>query len=161
MSGATKWSAMLRSPKKGVMEMAYVQVPKDLTKVKTKVMFNLTKRQLICFGSGGLVGVLLYLLTKDSLGTTMAATVMIMVVLPFFMFAIYEKDGRPLEKIIADIIRCKFQVPGVRPYKTENYYAQIQQEIYEQEVLGLGKENETAGKKTGSGHDRKNQSKGR
>lgn len=141
--------------------MAYVQVPKDLTKVKTKVMFNLTKRQLICFGSGGLVGVLLYLLTKDSLGTTMAATVMIMVVLPFFMFAIYEKDGRPLEKIISDIIRCKFQVPGVRPYKTENYYAQIQQEIYEQEVLGLGKENETAGKKTGSGHDRKNKSKGR
>ncbi len=29
--------------------MAYVPVPKDLTKVKTKVMFNLTKRQLICF----------------------------------------------------------------------------------------------------------------
>ena len=32
--------------------MAYVNVPKDLTKVKTKVLFNLTKRQLICFGSG-------------------------------------------------------------------------------------------------------------
>lgn len=31
--------------------MAYVPVPKDLTKVKTKVAFNLTKRQLICFGS--------------------------------------------------------------------------------------------------------------
>ena len=30
--------------------MAYVPVPKDLTKVKTKVMFNLTKRQLVCFG---------------------------------------------------------------------------------------------------------------
>ena len=29
--------------------MAYVPVPKDLTKVKTKVMFNLTKRQLVCF----------------------------------------------------------------------------------------------------------------
>ena len=26
--------------------MAYVNVPKDLTKVKTKVLFNLTKRQL-------------------------------------------------------------------------------------------------------------------
>ena len=30
--------------------MAYVPVPKDLTKVKTKVAFNLTKRQLVCFG---------------------------------------------------------------------------------------------------------------
>ena len=29
--------------------MAYVPVPKDLNAVKTKVLFNLTKRQLICF----------------------------------------------------------------------------------------------------------------
>ncbi|MCR0473933.1 PrgI family protein, partial [[Clostridium] innocuum] len=27
--------------------MAYVTVPKDLTKIKSKVMFNLTKQQLI------------------------------------------------------------------------------------------------------------------
>lgn len=26
--------------------MAYVNVPKDLTKIKSKVLFNLTKRQL-------------------------------------------------------------------------------------------------------------------
>ena len=36
--------------------MAYVPVPKDLTKVKTKVAFNLTKRQLVCFGGGALLG---------------------------------------------------------------------------------------------------------
>ena len=35
--------------------MAYVQVPKDLTRVKTKVMFNLTKRQLICFGGAAAI----------------------------------------------------------------------------------------------------------
>lgn len=29
--------------------MAYVNVPKDLNKIKSKVLFNLTKRQLICF----------------------------------------------------------------------------------------------------------------
>ena len=44
--------------------MAYVNVPKDLTKVKTKVLFNLTKRQLICFGSGALIGVPLFFLLK-------------------------------------------------------------------------------------------------
>ena len=37
--------------------MAYVPVPKDLTKVKTKVAFNLTKRQLICFGGGAVLGI--------------------------------------------------------------------------------------------------------
>ena len=37
--------------------MPFVPVPKDLAKVKTKVAFNLTKRQIVCFGAGGLVGV--------------------------------------------------------------------------------------------------------
>ena len=35
--------------------MAYVSVPKDLTKVKNKVAFNLTKRQLICIGIGAAI----------------------------------------------------------------------------------------------------------
>ena len=37
--------------------MAFVSVPKDLTKVKNKIIFNLTKRQLICFGIAAAVGV--------------------------------------------------------------------------------------------------------
>ena len=34
--------------------MPYVNVPNDLSKIKTKIAFNLTKRQLICFGIGAL-----------------------------------------------------------------------------------------------------------
>ena len=34
--------------------MAYVPVPKDLTKVKSKFILNLTKRQVVCFGIGAL-----------------------------------------------------------------------------------------------------------
>ena len=51
-------------------EMAYVTVPKDLTKIKSKVMFNLTKRQLLCFGAAVAIGLPLFFLTKDSAGTT-------------------------------------------------------------------------------------------
>ena len=42
--------------------MPYVPVPKDLTKVKTKLAFNLTKRQLVCFSSAACrpSGVFLY-----------------------------------------------------------------------------------------------------
>ena len=36
--------------------MAYVSVPKDLTKVKSKVMFNLTKRQVVCLGIAAALG---------------------------------------------------------------------------------------------------------
>lgn len=120
--------------------MAYVQVPKDLTKVKTKVMFNLTKRQLICFGLAGVLAIPTYFLTKNTLGTTLSACIMILIALPFFLFAVYEKDGRPLEKILMNIYRQKFKRPGVRPYRTDNFYAAIQEEIYEREVLGIGKE---------------------
>ena len=44
--------------------MPYVPVPKDLTKVKTKLAFNLTKRQLICFSLAALAGLPVYFLTK-------------------------------------------------------------------------------------------------
>lgn len=147
--------------------MAYVQVPKDLTRVKSKVMLNLTKRQLICFGLAGLVGVPFYLLTKDALGSTTAATLMILIALPFFFFAMYEKDGRPLEKVLMDIVRAKFLFPGVRPYKTENFYAAIQEEIYEKEVLGIGNDEgekagrKAAGRKAGPSHQRKDKNAGR
>ena len=67
--------------------MAYVNVPKDLTKVKTKVLFNLTKRQLICFGSGALIGVPLFFLLKGSIGTSPAAMVMMVVMIPAMLFA--------------------------------------------------------------------------
>ena len=53
--------------------MAYVPVPKDLTKVKTKVMFNLTRRQLVCFTAGALVGVPLFLWLREPAGNSMAA----------------------------------------------------------------------------------------
>ena len=118
--------------------MAYVQVPKDLTNVKTKFLLNLTKRQCLCFGLAALVGVPFYIFTKGALGQTISATLMILLMLPFFFFAMYEKDGRPLEVLIKNIIIAKFIRPGIRPYKTENMYAAIQHEIYEREVLGIG-----------------------
>ena len=69
--------------------MAYVNVPKDLTKIKSKVLFNLTKRQLICFGLAALMGVPLFFLLKGGIGTTAAAMVMIVVMLPGFLFGVY------------------------------------------------------------------------
>ncbi len=76
--------------------MPFVPVPKDLTKVKTKVAFNLPRRQLVCFGAGGLGGIPAYLLTRGSIGNDTAALLMIGLMLSFFLFGIYEKDGRRL-----------------------------------------------------------------
>ena len=69
--------------------MAYVPVPKDLSKVKTKVAFNLTKRQIVCFAAALIIGLPLFFLLKDSTGTSLASMAMIAVMLPCFLFAMY------------------------------------------------------------------------
>ena len=103
--------------------MAYVNVPNDLSKIKTKLAFNLTKRQLICFGAAAAVGVPLYLLTRGTIGNSAALLLMLAVMLPAFLLAMYERDGLPLEKVLYYIVRTKYLRSGVRPYRTENIYA--------------------------------------
>ena len=118
--------------------MAYVPVPKDLTKVKTKVMFNLTKRQLVCFASGALIGVPLFFLLREPAGSSVAAMCMMLVMLPFFMLAMYEKHGQPPEKIISNIIKVAVIRPKQRPYKTNNFYAVLErQEKLDKEVYDI------------------------
>ena len=103
--------------------MPYVNVPNDLSKIKTKIAFNLTRRQLICFGGAAAVGIPVYLLTRHALGGTGAMFLMIALMLPAFFMAMYERDGLPFENVIRNIIRVKFTRPGIRPYRTENIYA--------------------------------------
>ena len=116
--------------------MAYVPVPKDLTKVKTKLAFNLTKRQLICFGGGALIGVPLFFLLRVPMGNSAAAMCMMMAMLPFFLLGVYEKNGQPMEKVVRNILRVCFFRPKQRPYKTNNFYAalerqdQLDKEVY-------------------------------
>ena len=108
--------------------MAYVPVPKDLTRVKTKVMFNLTKRQLICFGAGVLIGAPLFFLLLRPLGSSTAAMCMMLVMLPFFLLGVYEKNGQPLEKVAGNIIRASILRPRQRPYRTNNFYALLERQ---------------------------------
>ena len=72
---------------------AYISVPRDLTKVKSKVAFNLTKRQLLCFGTAALIGVPLFFVLRDSGGNTAATLGMMAVMLPAFFLGMYEKNG--------------------------------------------------------------------
>lgn len=120
--------------------MAYVTVPKDLTKVKSKVMFNLTKRQLLCFSAALVVGLPLFFLLKGLAGTTAAAFCMILVMSPMFLLAMYEKHGQPLEVVIRQFVETKFLRPKERPYQTNNFYdALIRQNKLDKEVQAIVK----------------------
>ena len=125
-----------------------VAVPKNLSGIKTKVAMNLTKRQLICFGGAGAVGVPFYLFTKGVIGTQASALIMVAIMLPFFFLAMYEKDGFPAEKLLYFMIRQKFLTPGIRPYRSENLYRKLEEkEEMEKEVRYL--EEKAAGRHTG------------
>lgn len=118
--------------------MAYVPVPKDLNAVKTKVMFNLTKRQLICFGGGAAVAVPLFFLCKTFMDKSVAAIIMVIVLFPFMLLAMYEKNGQPLEKIVRNIVQVCFLRPKQRPYQTDNFYAVLErQENLDKEVYRI------------------------
>jgi hypothetical protein len=122
---------------------SYIPVPRDLTKVKSKVAFNLTKRQLICFCIAAAIGVPTFFLLKKIGNSTFAAMGMMIVMMPLFFFAMYEKNGQPLEVFLHHFIQATFIRPKIRPYKTDNYYAALmRQEKAEKEVEKIVSESE-------------------
>ena len=122
--------------------MPYVNVPNDLSRVKTKMALNLTKRQLVCFGGAAAVGIPSYLLARGAIGNTGAMFVMLVIMLPAFLLAMYEKDGLPFEKVVRNIIRARYLRPGVRPYQTENIYAPFtgRGAVRKEDAIGKGKQ---------------------
>ena len=104
------------------MDNLYANVPRDLTRVKSKLFFNLTKRQILCFGAALLVGLPLFFLIRRTGNMTLAAMTMILVMLPFFFLAMYEKNGQPLEVILRHFVTARFKRPKIRKYQTENVF---------------------------------------
>ena len=107
---------------------AYIPVPRDLTQVRSKIVFNLTKRQLICFSLAALIGVPSFFLLKKVGSVSMASIGMVIVMMPMFFLAMYEKNGMYLEKIMKNFIQATFVRPKESPFKTDNYYAALMRE---------------------------------
>lgn len=102
---------------------SYVSVPRDLTRVKSKIIMGLTKRQLICFGAAALIGVPSYFLLRKLGNNTIAMLCMIVIMMPLFLLAMYEKNGQPFEVVVKNIVRQQFLRPKVRPYMTNNAFS--------------------------------------
>ena len=96
------------------MAASYISVPRDLTKVKNKVFFNLTKRQLICFGTAVLLGVPSFFFMKSAVAVTIAVMGMMVIMMPFFLLAMYERNEQPLEVILDDIVEARFKETRIR-----------------------------------------------
>lgn len=121
---------------------AYVSVPRDLSRVKTKILFNLTRRQLICFSIAAVIGLPIFFLVKKTGNISLAALCMIAVMMPFFFLAMYERDGMSLEEYVGYILEWH-RKPKIRPYETDNYYsALIREADAEEEVRKIVRKSE-------------------
>ncbi|MBQ3859578.1 MAG: PrgI family protein, partial [Clostridia bacterium] len=96
---------------------------------------------------------------KGPVGTTAAAMVMMLVMLPAFLLGVYEKHGQPLETVLSHIVRVSFLRPKRRPYRTRNFYSLLlKQDHYDEEVARIVREKsafKTAEKRAGRSENRR------
>jgi hypothetical protein len=60
---------------------------------------------------------------------------MMVLMMPMFFVGMYQKNGQPLEVILAHFIQANFIRPKIRIYQTDNYYEALhRQAIAEKEV---------------------------
>ena len=84
---------------------------------------------------------------------------MMMVMLPFFLLAMYEKNGQPLEVILKQMIETKFIRPKNRPYQTNNFYETLaRQRDLEMEVKRIVQNRKYGGK--GKAHRQRKKGRG-
>ena len=103
--------------------MAYTAIPKDMSRVRTKIVMGLTQRQLVCFGSALITGLPVFLTLRSIISADIATLGFIAVCVPFFLLAMYERDGLPLERVLLYFVRVKYLRPKARAYRICNFYA--------------------------------------
>ena len=105
--------------------MAYVPIPKDLSNVKTKVAFGLTKRQLLLAGVGIVLGLIAFFIFKPIIGTSNALYPFMAFVLPAFFIGLFKKNGLTFEQYFS--IRRKYnKSKKIRTFKSKNFYEYLE-----------------------------------
>ena len=106
----------------------YVSIPKDLNDIKEKFIMGLTKRQVLCFGIGLVLGAPVFFLTRNALGMSGAIFAMGAVAAPAILCGLYRKNGVFLEKQVK-FMREYFTMPRKRFYKSTNIFMSIERHI--------------------------------
>ena len=124
--------------------MAYVDIPKDLDGIKSKIMLGLTKKQLIGFGVAAVIGVPVYLTTRVAIGNDFGLIAMMVSMALPLLYAIYEPKGMSIEQYVMVWLRFHYVSIGPRPYKNVNLY----DILTENEVTNSDEQRENAISKT-------------
>lgn len=118
--------------------MAYVNMTKDFSEVrKTIPGLNLTKRQIVGFVTGIIVGLPVFLVMRFALGMDILTSVMGLSIAaaPIVICILYKKNGMGMEKYLWYFYETHFIRNTDRPYVTNNLYIlQEEEERLQKEV---------------------------
>ena len=106
----------------------YVPIPKDLNEIKEKFIAGFTKRQVICFGIGLVIGAPVFFLTRNAIGMSEAIFAMGACAAPAILCGLYRKNGVFLEKQIR-FMKEYFTRPRKRYYRTTNVFVSFERHI--------------------------------
>lgn len=106
----------------------YVPIPKDLNEIKEKFIAGFTKRQVICFGIGLVIGAPVFFLTRNAIGMSGAIFAMGACAAPAILCGLYSKNGVFLEKQIR-FMKEYFTRPRKRYYRTTNVFVSFERHI--------------------------------
>ena len=106
----------------------YVPIPKDLNEIKEKFIAGFTKRQVICFGIGLVIGAPVFFFTRNAIGMSGAMFAMGACAAPAILCGLYKKNGVFLEKQIR-FIKEYFTRPRKRYYRTTNVFVSFERHI--------------------------------
>ena len=133
--------------------MAYISVPRDLDRIKSRFALGMTGSQILHILAGASIGIPLFFFTRGSLGNGPAMLLLFASVAPFAFLGLYEKDGQPAKRWLYTILRHKIY-PQKRIYKTQNFYSKINH-LAKEECLDPKQKTEAIGAKRTTGKKRK------
>ncbi len=104
----------------------FVKIPKDISLIKQKFAFGLTKRQLICFVIGLSMGLPAFFIIKALIDDITISVVALSVFsAPGIACGLYEKNGQHFEDKIKLLVKF-LKLPKVRTYQSENMFDAIE-----------------------------------
>ena len=111
------------------MQQNFVKIPKDLSLIKQKFIFGLTKRQAMCFGIGLAMGIPAFFIIKTvTSNITVAVIALGIFAFPGIACGLFTKNGMYLEEYLKLLISFMRQ-PRVRTYQSKSPMAMILNQI--------------------------------
>ena len=98
--------------------MLVTPINKDVRKYEPGFLLGMTKRQFSIVAVGAIISAIAAILIPASVDVRIFLVIVIMI--PAFVFAFYTVGGMPFEIYIAHVIYCKFLTPGRRRYAAHN-----------------------------------------